>query len=189
MRKLKRFLIGVCTAALCLSAIATPVAAKSSSIYDKSGAYEYELTSYTQKAKRVKNWTEFNGQLKALMMQYKVQDPASWYVDTGIKEAAAKYLKKGYYVGDLRYLTDIGIYALNATPSKSFNYGLVITDDINSGRYTVICKCSQSDFNEMASYYFGSSDKTEFTFVDVEGHTDYSYDKVNHILTVKDYQN
>ena len=89
----------------------------------------------------------------------------------------------------IKNLTDIGIYALNATPSKSFNYGLVITDDINSGRYTVICKCSQSDFNEMASYYFGSSDKTEFTFVDVEGHTDYSYDKVNHILTVKDYQN
>ncbi|MBO4592018.1 MAG: hypothetical protein J5684_05625 [Eubacterium sp.] len=187
MRKLKRFLIGVCTAALCLSAIVTPVAAKSSSIYDKSGAYEYVLPSYTQTAKRVKNWTEFNGQMSALIEQCKVQNPASWYVDTGIKEAAAKYLKEGKYVGDLRYLTDNGIFSLNASNSKAFNYGIFITDDINTGRYTIICKCSQSDFNEMASTYYGSSNKTEFTFYDVEGHTDYSYDKVNHILTVKNY--
>ena len=186
MKKLKRFLVGVCTAALCLSAIATPVAAKDSSIYNKSGSYEYVLPSYTQPAKRVKNWTEFNGQVSALIDQCRVQNPASWYVDTGIKEAAAKYLKdKKYYVGDLRYLTDFGIYALQASNSKAFNYGIYVTDDINTSHYTVICKCSQSDFIELATTYYYSSTDTYFVTADSAGITEFSYDKVNHILTVK----
>ena len=183
MRKLKKFGIGVCMAAIAASMVVTPVVAKSSD----NSYYNYTLDSYTQPAKRVKNWTEFNGQLEELMMQCKVQDPASWYVDTGIKDAAAKYLKKKYYVGDLRFLTDNGIYTLKTSTSKAFNYGIVISDDINSGRYTVICKCSQSDFNELSATYHNSSKKNNFKFTDEYGSLEFSYNAADKILTVKDY--
>ncbi|MBR6403691.1 MAG: hypothetical protein IKS48_09950 [Eubacterium sp.] len=191
MRKLKKLGLAIIVAAIGISTLGATVVA-SSSAYSGKNAYEYKLDSYTQTFNGIKNWTKFNGQLDGILKQCQMTreaKPANWYVDTAIIDIADKAIKKYRYVGNLRYLTDQGIIALQlgrrttSDPLRAFNYGIVVSDNISTGYYKIICKCSESDFDSVVYRYNKDVYSTNFKYVDDYTKINFSYDKDARILT------
>ena len=204
MRKFKKLIVGMCTAACCLSAAALPVSAESKDYYSKSGSYEYVLPSYTQPAP-YDDFVYFSDDLEEDKRQSEVLNEQCrvtkdnlncWYQDTAIKEIAEKAINNKKNVYNLRYLTEFGQYILIKDASNIFNYGIVIFDKnatpYGSNDHKVICKCSENDYRELF-YYLNSRemDENEYEFTctnDTDtGYSIFSYNPISNILTAEEY--
>ena len=135
MRKFKKLIVGMCTVACCISAVALPVSAESRDYYSKSGSYEYVLPSYTQPAP-YEDFVYFSDDLEEDKRQSEVLNEQCrvtkdnlncWYEDTAIKEIAKTAINNKKNVYNLRYLTEFGQYKFNKDTSNIFkNIGIIV---------------------------------------------------------------
>lgn len=199
MRKIKKLLVGVCTTAFCLSAMAIPVCAEGKDYYDRPGSYEYVLSSYTEPAPYGRDLFYFSDDTKEDKRQSNLineqcrvtlDNVDSWYEDTAIIKEAKKAIKKGKKVYNLRYLAEFGQFMYFIDDSNVLNYGIVIMDkDETPYHYShsrIICKCSEKDYEQVFYTDKGremNEDEYEYSAVNTIN-VDCSYNPTSNILTI-----
>lgn len=190
MRILKKLGMSLCIAAIGVMTFSLCVNAKS----NDSGYFNDVRDSYTEPFYGFRsNYTD--DQIIDLLDVCYVQEPQNYYMDSTIKKAAKKYLDKGsFYVGDLRYMTEFGLYVLNSDKNNNaFNYGIVV-EDLDDMKHTLyICKCSPKDYKSFVEL---ANDKNKIkSDCFIQSHNKnldkltYSYDSKNNVLTAKLYWN
>lgn len=182
MRRLKKICVCLSMALVgALMAVST-VSAKSGD----SGYFNDVRDSYTEPIYGLDaNYT--NDQYEALWEQCRVINPESLYMDTGIINAARKYIGNSKYsfVADLRYINTFKLGYELCDEKTAFNYGFVAYHANSESDNTSVCKCSSSDFNRLKKYY--GKDGKKFTVHNSDCDVKYSYDPDKDILTVETY--
>ena len=152
--------------------------------------YNDVKSSYTQTFYNEKKYNN-SKELDTLRNQCKVTNPANFYMDTYIQTMAQGYINSGYYVGDLRYLTEYGIYHLLCDNGLAFNYGFVAESKSKEPNITnYICKCSKADYSRLCDYYKISDESRHLYYFNTKSRSDgltyeFIFDSNNLILKVK----